>query len=188
MDYILSCEICQVDYDETTCVPIVTNCGHSFCLSCIKKICITSSLCPKCRKELDKKGNFPINYTLLNLIGECKSKKNLSQDLVCSIRGLKEKLSSRLSVFDREISEISKTRKSIEKDFKILEDLEKVKSGEEFRENRVREMLKEVQKRYEEISLKNLHPFEDAERYSNFSLKKSKSSDALLLEVILTFS
>ena len=70
----LTCPICTIQYDQKSHIPkIITACGHTICLHCLKKI-LENSNEPKCpldnvlfledRKTLD---SFPVNFTVTQL-------------------------------------------------------------------------------------------------------------------------
>ncbi len=59
-----ACIICLEKYSQTN-KPIVINCGHTFCNSCINKITTSYYItCPSCRKISNDKA---VNYSLLEL-------------------------------------------------------------------------------------------------------------------------
>ncbi|KAL7644434.1 UNVERIFIED_CONTAM: hypothetical protein RMT77_005265 [Armadillidium vulgare] len=90
MKYIVTCEICRLEYSDTETIPRVLDCGHSFCTSCIAQF--ESTLCPKCRANIPRGKEFPVNFSLIRLVEEWKSEKNLSPDIVSSFQNLKKKI------------------------------------------------------------------------------------------------
>ena len=53
----LTCSVCFSTYDEDELMPVMLNCGHSFCMSCM--MCLMNNytedqlVCPKCREKIE---------------------------------------------------------------------------------------------------------------------------------------
>lgn len=64
----------------------ITECGHFFCYSCIKKNFVNSNFCPNCRKKLTKNDIYrSINFSKLSYINENNKVRdilNLEYDLI----------------------------------------------------------------------------------------------------------
>ena len=85
---LLECPICLTTLDEPR---IMTNCGHTICTSCIKKMIIEFKAltklilpCPLCNTDssISKKlkyKTFKLNYMLINLIEKLHQDDNLSR-------------------------------------------------------------------------------------------------------------
>jgi hypothetical protein len=58
----MNCSICYLNYN----IPVVNNCGHTFCRKCILEYKKRISECPLCRVPLSN--HLPINYTLLDIL------------------------------------------------------------------------------------------------------------------------
>ncbi|KAB7494331.1 hypothetical protein Anas_04468 [Armadillidium nasatum] len=156
MEYIVTCEICSLEYSDTETIPRVLDCGHSFCTTCIAQL--ENALCPKCRANIPSRKEFPINFSLISLVEEWKSEKNLSPDIISSIKNLKEKLVSKLSVINK-MFEICNTKESIESDLRLLTSLEEEGLKEEFGSKKqmiIRKKLKKLEEKYKECSLNDV--------------------------------
>ncbi|CAL5428157.1 unnamed protein product [Camellia sinensis] len=72
---VLSCSICQANYDDEQRPPLTLQCGHSFCKECLARIFSaspsTSLSCPECRR-VSAVGNsvsaLPKNFSVLALL------------------------------------------------------------------------------------------------------------------------
>ncbi|KAL7637860.1 UNVERIFIED_CONTAM: hypothetical protein RMT77_011472 [Armadillidium vulgare] len=183
MEYIISCEICSVEYNDTETIPRMLDCGHSFCTTCITQL--KSPLCPKCRTNFPRGKEFPVNFSLISLVEEWKSEKNLSPDIISSIQNLKEKLVSKLSVINK-MSEICNTKESIESDLRFLTYLEEENLKEEFGSKKqmiISKKLKKLEEKYKECSLVNYVFFDDLDKFSTFSLQNDVSSETFFSEI-----
>ncbi|RXG70719.1 hypothetical protein Avbf_09695 [Armadillidium vulgare] len=183
MEYIISCEICSVEYNDTETIPRMLDCGHSFCTTCITQL--KSPLCPKCRTNFPRGKEFPVNFSLISLVEEWKSEKNLSPDIISSIQNLKEKLVSKLSVINK-MSEICNTKESIESDLRFLTYLEEENLKEEFGSKKqmiISKKLKKLEEKYKECSLVNYVFFDDLDKFSPFSLQNDVSSETFFSEI-----
>ncbi|KAB7494332.1 Tripartite motif-containing protein 59 [Armadillidium nasatum] len=183
MEYIVSCEICSLEYSDTETIPRVLDCGHSFCTSCIAQL--ENTLCPKCRANIPSGKEFPVNFSLLSLVEEWKSEKNLSPDIISSIQNLKEKLVSKLSVINK-MFEICNTKESIESDIKLLTSMEEERLKEEFgskKQMMMRKKLEKLEEKYKECSFVNYVFFDDLDKFSLFSLQNDVSSDTFFSEM-----
>ena len=75
-----ACSICQNTYNEEDRVPMMLQCGHSFCKECLSRMFTVSTdhmlICPKCRQP-SKVGNtvetLRKNYAMLSLINNNKN-------------------------------------------------------------------------------------------------------------------
>ncbi|KAL7637859.1 UNVERIFIED_CONTAM: hypothetical protein RMT77_011471 [Armadillidium vulgare] len=183
MEYTVSCEICSLEYSDTETIPRVLDCGHSFCTTCITQL--ENTLCPKCRANIPSGKEFPVNFSLISLIEEWKSEKNLSPDIISSIQNLKEKLVSKLSVINK-MFEICNTKESIESDLRLLTSMEEERLKEEFGSKKqmiMRKKLEKLEEKYKECSLVNYVFFDDLDKFSLFSLQNDVSSDTFFSEL-----
>lgn len=63
------CPICLEDYDNKAKKPIVMECGHSVCYSCLSAILRSSRKCPFDKKDLrNQLQNYPINWSYLEIL------------------------------------------------------------------------------------------------------------------------
>jgi hypothetical protein len=51
MEDFRSCPTCLNEFDLNQCIPLVAQCGHSFCMSCCN-LYLGNNLCPMCRREI----------------------------------------------------------------------------------------------------------------------------------------
>lgn len=76
----MECEICLVPYNYNKLIPMVLECGHTLCKSCLGLIFNTLNvICPFCREKITK--NFEYikpNYALITLIGNEKQLASLN--------------------------------------------------------------------------------------------------------------
>ncbi|RXG67790.1 Tripartite motif-containing protein 59 [Armadillidium vulgare] len=183
MEYKVSCEICSLEYSDTETIPRVLDCGHSFCTSCITQL--ENTLCPKCRANIPSGKEFPVNFSLISLVEEWKSEKNLNPDIISSIQNLKEKLVSKLSVINK-MFEICNTKEAIESDLRFLTYMEEENLKEEFGSKKqmiISKKLKKLEEKYKECSLVNYVFFDDLDKFSLFSLQNDVSSDTFFSEI-----
>lgn len=181
MDNITACEICFHDYNNSEHTPLVLGCGHTFCSPCIKTF--KNPNCPKCRTGFKRKTTFPVNYLILSLLEECRAITNLNEEMENRIQNLSEKLQSRLTFIQKEMTEISVNQKCIEEDLNVLKSIEDNYKKEDFSKSKLKQELNELETRYKEISLTNLTHFEDPELIASFSVKKMKTKDDFLQQV-----
>nr|XP_053652550.1 uncharacterized protein LOC128702348 [Cherax quadricarinatus] len=68
----MDCEVCRLDFNATSNIPRILNCGHSLCTPCLKQILKNNSVsCPTCRSvhsKLHSAGDVPKNFSLIKLI------------------------------------------------------------------------------------------------------------------------
>ncbi|RXG62204.1 hypothetical protein Avbf_16969 [Armadillidium vulgare] len=102
------------------------------------------------------------------------------------IQNLSEKLQSRLTFIQKEMTEISVNQKCIEEDLNILKSIEDNYKKEDFSKSKLKQELNELETRYKEISLTNLTHFEDPELIASFSVKKMKTKDDFLQQIYKT--
>jgi len=63
------CPICLEDYDSKNKKPMVMECGHSVCYTCLTSILRTSKKCPFDKRELaNLLQNYPVNWTFLEIL------------------------------------------------------------------------------------------------------------------------
>ncbi|RXG61570.1 Tripartite motif-containing protein 59 [Armadillidium vulgare] len=182
MEYKVSCEICSLEYSDNETIPRVLDCGHSFCTTCITQL--ENTLCPKCRANIPSGKEFPVNFSLISLVEEWKSEKNLNPDIISSIQNLKEKLVSKLSVINK-MFEICNTKEAIESDLRFLTYMEEENLKEEFGSKKqmiISKKLKKLEEKYKECSLVNYVFFDDLDKFSLFSLQNDVSSDTFFSE------
>ncbi|KAL7632148.1 UNVERIFIED_CONTAM: hypothetical protein RMT77_017535 [Armadillidium vulgare] len=184
MDNITACEICFHDYNNSEHTPLVLGCGHTFCSPCIKTF--KNPNCPKCRTGFKRKTTFPVNYLILSLLEECRAITNLNEEMENRIQNLSEKLQSRLTFIQKEMTEISVNQKRIEEDLNILKSIEDNYKKEDFSKSKLKQELNELETRYKEISLTNLTYFEDPELIASFSVRKMKTKDDFLQQIYKT--
>jgi len=66
---LLSCEICQEEFDTHTRSPYILPCYHSYCGICINNLSKHGRLkCPKCRVEIAADKKFPMDTTRVALM------------------------------------------------------------------------------------------------------------------------
>ena len=72
------CEICIDNYEETgENIPLVMNCGHTYCLKCVRLFCSRNSqTCPSCRKNLSDFRLFPKNFVVIAQLTSVNSSVN----------------------------------------------------------------------------------------------------------------
>ena len=92
---LFSCDICTEEYDTVTRIPKDIGCGHSFCLSCVKKLNVGNSFkCPVCKKNCSfpqGEATIPSNISLLKIIeartslksDSCSNHAGYMKNLVC---------------------------------------------------------------------------------------------------------
>ncbi|RXG53427.1 Tripartite motif-containing protein 59, partial [Armadillidium vulgare] len=178
MEYTVSCEICSLEYSDTETIPRVLDCGHSFCTSCITQL--ENTLCPKCRANIPSGKEFPVNFSLISLVEEWKSEKNLNPDIISSIQNLKEKLVSKLSVI-KKMFEICNTKEAIESDLRFLTYMEEENLKEEFGSKKqmiISKKLKKLEEKYKECSLVNYNDV-SSETFFSEIYKILKSSEKI---------
>lgn len=72
----MECPICLNDWNSTSCVPLMLNCGHSFCTECLNLMLASPNAkeikCPNCEviMKLGDKGLGGLikNYALISLV------------------------------------------------------------------------------------------------------------------------
>ncbi len=80
----IKCEICFLDYDINTKIPIRLKCGHNLCNECLNLLKSKNTsllICPFCRKEFNSKEtsrNLNLTWKINNNDDSCNQKwKNL---------------------------------------------------------------------------------------------------------------
>jgi hypothetical protein len=65
----MECDICMDNFDLNDKLPLILECGHTFCKSCLRSICISSSKCPLDKQSITKSfSSLKPNYFLLNIL------------------------------------------------------------------------------------------------------------------------
>ncbi len=68
------CQICLEDYDCKAKKPMVMECGHSICCTCLSSILRTSKKCPFDKRNLlNLLQNYPVNWTYLEVLNSIKT-------------------------------------------------------------------------------------------------------------------
>jgi tetratricopeptide (TPR) repeat protein len=64
------CQICRLPWDEADVCPRMLECGHSYCTSCISKLCTKDFPCPTDRRTTKRRRveEFPKNFGLLSAL------------------------------------------------------------------------------------------------------------------------
>jgi len=91
----ISCPICYSEFDDVEHIPrVIPSCGHTLCLNCLRIILQNDETkkCPLDQKKFESyqetEENFPINYTVKNIIekivshGICKEHRQV-MNLIC---------------------------------------------------------------------------------------------------------
>ncbi len=70
---ILECQICFEEYNISNKKPMVLDCGHSICQSCLQQITSSSQInlmkCPFDNKALQRNFNqYPVNWSYIDVI------------------------------------------------------------------------------------------------------------------------
>eukprot|EP01097_Dermamoeba_algensis_P000940 TRINITY_DN1348_c0_g2_i1.p1 TRINITY_DN1348_c0_g2~~TRINITY_DN1348_c0_g2_i1.p1 ORF type:complete len:207 (-),score=52.50 TRINITY_DN1348_c0_g2_i1:680-1300(-) len=85
LEDLLSCPICFEQYDSQKFLPKLFPCGHTYCFSCVDKLCVKSKgsvSCPMDLKviQLTTASNLVSNFTILELLSIEAIKKLLSAE------------------------------------------------------------------------------------------------------------
>ncbi|KAL7638331.1 UNVERIFIED_CONTAM: hypothetical protein RMT77_010900 [Armadillidium vulgare] len=142
------CEVCFVEFDETNCIPLVLNCGHSFCRQCIIKTLDNVGSCPKCRRRINQRiTELPINYSLIQLGNTCNSPRE--QKISSDIQRLGKLLSNQTDDISRIISDFSSKLILTRSNLAILNEIKVCEDGE--RRNYLRKKIDKIEEEYKSI-------------------------------------
>ncbi|KAB7501752.1 Regulation of longevity by E3 ubiquitin-protein ligase [Armadillidium nasatum] len=127
MDEIISCEVCNLEFNHFEIIPKVLLCGHSFCTVCIQKSIVINKVCPKCRVAITvTESPFPTNYSILRSVDIRNSTKS-DAGIVAALKVMKRKCQDRLNELSEKKSKITK---SLDVTKECLTKLEKLPKSE----------------------------------------------------------
>ncbi|RXG53255.1 hypothetical protein Avbf_19164 [Armadillidium vulgare] len=127
MDEIISCEVCNLEFNHFEIIPKVLLCGHSFCTVCIQKTIMINKVCPKCRVAITvTETPFPTNYSILRSVDICSSTKS-GAGIVAALKVMKRKCEDKINELTEKNSKIMK---SVDVTKECLTKLEKLPESE----------------------------------------------------------
>ena len=101
----ICCPVCFEAYKEANHAPRVLACGHTICTPCLITIISApkeQSKCPECRIKINstKAVNFPINYTVLQLVNNysavSSSQREVNQ-MVAHLNNMKDRITEKIT-------------------------------------------------------------------------------------------
>ena len=104
----MTCSICFHDFNEHDKIPIMINCGHSFCNTCLshlENLDVSVMLCPLCKSNI-KDGFKCKNYALIEVLRNknCLTIKNLEKCIQSLNDEISEKANMCMSLHNKYIS------------------------------------------------------------------------------------